>query len=263
MNAPPVEPKVLIPDDEVFIRMTAVERWQHGLLAASFVVLILTGLPVLAGEAGFIRLFAGRALAYTLRGLLHRMAAIVLIAAFVWHLAYTVFTARGRQNFRDKLPMRRDLKDAWSVFRPRAPRPQFDRYGYVEKFEYWSLLWGSSVMILTGFFMWATSLSLRLFPLWLHQVFVVIHGYEAILAFAAILIWHMYTVHLNPEVFPMSRVWLDGRITGAEMRRRHPLQYRRLLESRERLYRELLALESGAEGGGGQAGPAPAVPRET
>jgi cytochrome b subunit of formate dehydrogenase len=256
MNAPAVDPLVLIPDDEVFVRMTLVERWQHGLLAASFVVLILTGLPVLSGEAGFIRLFTGRADVYTLRGLIHRVAAVVLIADFAWHLAYTAFTARGRRNFRDKMPRRQDLRDVLAVFRPGAPRPEFDRYSYVEKFEYWSLLWGSSVMILTGFFMWATNLSLGLFPLWLHQVFVVIHGYEAILAFVAILIWHMYTVHLNPEIFPMSRVWLDGRLTGADLRRRHPLEYRRLLESRERVYRELLALETD----GGSAGPAPAGP---
>jgi cytochrome b subunit of formate dehydrogenase len=256
MNAPAVDPRILIPDDEVFVRMNLAERWQHGLLAASFIVLILTGLPVLSGEVGLIRFLAGRTVVYTLRGLIHRIAAVVLIADFAWHLAYTAFTARGGRNFRDKTPKWQDLRDALSVFRPGAPRPEFDRYSYVEKFEYWSLLWGSSVMILTGVFMWGTGLSLRLFPLWLHQVFVVIHGYEAVLAFVAILIWHMYTVHLNPEIFPMSRVWLDGRITGAELRRRHPLEYRRLLESRERVYRELLALEAG----GGEAGPAPAGP---
>jgi hypothetical protein len=30
----------------------------------------------------------------------------------------------------------------------------------------------------------------------------------------------------------MSRVWLDGRVTGAEMRRDHPLEYLSLVESR-------------------------------
>jgi cytochrome b subunit of formate dehydrogenase len=256
MSVPAVDPHVLIPDDEVFVRMNLAERWQHGLLAASFIVLILTGLPVLSGEVALIRLFAGRTIVFTLRGLVHRVAAVVLIGNFAWHLAYTAFTARGRRNFRDKKPTGQDLRDALSVFRPGAPRPEFGRFSYVEKFEYWSFFWGSGVMILTGVFMWGTRLSLRLFPLWLHQVFVVIHGYEAILAFVAILIWHMYTAHLNPGVFPMSRVWLDGRITGAELRRRHPLEHRRLLESRERLYRELLALETG----GGDAGPAPAGP---
>ena len=73
---------------------------------------------------------------------------------------------------------------------------------------------------------------------------------SVILAFVAILVWHMYTAHLDPDVFPMSGVWLNGRMTGAELRRFHVLEYRRLLESRERLYREILALDQDKPGAG-------------
>lgn len=270
MNEPTVDPAVLIPDDEVFIRMNRAERWQHGLLAASFILLLVTGLPLMSGEVGVIRLIAGRGAAHALRGILHRAGAVVLIADLVWHALYTLLTERGRRNFREKLPRFRDIKDVFATighnsdlsgflmrrglfrrFFERHPywrfdkRPEFGRYGFVEKFEYWSLLWGSTVMILTGFCMWDSGLSLRLFPLRVHQVFVVIHGYEAILALLAIIIWHMYTVHLKPGVFPMSGVWLDGRITGADLRRFHPLEYRRVLEERERLFRELMAFDPG------------------
>ena len=234
MSGPTIDPAVLIPDDEIFVRMNRVERWQHGLLAATFIFLILTGLPVLSGEVGVIRLVVGKTCAHAVRGILHRAAALVLIADLFWHLLYTLLTARGRQNLRDRLPRWRDLEDALSVFDFRSARPEFGRYSFVEKFEYWALIWGSAVMIVTGFFLWSPGFSLKLFPLWLHQVFVVIHGYEAILAFVAILIWHTYNVHLNPEVFPMSRVWLDGRMTGEELRRFHPLEYRRILEEREK-----------------------------
>lgn len=271
-----VNPAALIPDDEIFVRMTRTERWQHGLLVASFVLLIVTGLPLMSGEVGVIRLISGRGAAHALRGILHRAAAVVLMADLVWHVLYTFLTVRGRRNLRDRAPRTNDIKDALATvghnaglaaflirrglfrrFFERHPYwrfeagPEFDRYSFVEKFEYWSLIWGSAVMILTGLLMWRPGLSLRLFPLWLHQVFVVIHGYEAILAFLAILIWHMYTVHLNPEVFPMSRVWLDGRMTGADLRRFHPLEYRRILEERELLFREFAALEPG------QADPGP------
>lgn len=282
MNEPVVGPAVLIPDDEVFVRMNRVERWQHGLLFLSFIVLMLTGLPVLSAEVGLIRLVVGRGGAYALRGLLHRGAAVVLIADLAWHLLYTFLTERGRGNIREKLPRWQDAKDVAALvgynsglaaalrrrgrfrrFFERHPfwrferRPEFGRYSFVEKFEYWSFLWGSAIMIVTGFFMWGPGLSLRLFPLWLHQVFVVIHGYEAMLAFLAILVWHMYTVHLNPEVFPMSRVWLEGGITGADLRRFHPLEYRRILAEREKLFRELLALE--ADGGAPGPEPGPGV----
>jgi cytochrome b subunit of formate dehydrogenase len=235
MNAP--APVVFIHDDEIFVRMTPIERWQHILLAASFVVLLTTGL------LGIFERGAGHAW----RGILHRSAALVLIGDYVWHLLYTALTERGRRNLRDMRPCRQDGRDALSVFRRHAPDPEFGRFGIAEKFEYWSHIWGSAVMIATGVFIWVPGHSLRLFPLALHQVFVVIHGYEAILAFLAVLIWHMYTVHLKPGVFPMSRVWLDGRITGAKLKRFHPLEYRRLWEDRERLYMELLLRDAGPD----------------
>jgi cytochrome b subunit of formate dehydrogenase len=87
-------------------------------------------------------------------------------------------------------------------------------------------------MIFTGFFLWAKNLSFGLFPLWVYDIFKIVHSYEAILAFLAIIIWHLYNVHLNPEVFPMSRVWINGQITGDELRRLHPLEYRALLVRR-------------------------------
>jgi cytochrome b subunit of formate dehydrogenase len=92
--------------------------------------------------------------------------------------------------------------------------------------------WGSVVMIISGFFMWNVELSLSIFPLWAHDIFIILHGYEAILAFLAVIIWHMYNVHLNPESFPMSKIWLNGKITGKELRILHPLEYEKILENR-------------------------------
>ena len=97
--------------------------------------------------------------------------------------------------------------------------------------------------------MWRVDISLRLFPLWVHQVFVLVHGYEAVLAFLAILTWHMYNAHLNPEDFPMSRVWLDGKMTGREMRLRHPLEYQKIHTERlERKHAEEKACRAAARG---------------
>ncbi len=77
------------------------------------------------------------------------------------------------------------------------------------------------------------------------------HGFEATLAFLAIIIWHMYHVHLRPGVFPMSRVWLDGKISREELRQHHPREYLELLKSRRAgkplaLLAALLALAGGA-----------------
>ncbi len=238
MNAP--EPTVFIRDDEIFVRMTRTERWQHLLLAASFAVLAVTGLMALFGRGG----------SAAWRGVLHRSAALILIGDLVWHVLYVLLTERGRRNLREKKPGRQDFRDVLAHFR-RAPRPGPGRFDVAAKLDYWAFILGAGVMIFTGFFMWASGLSLRLFPLALHQAFVVVHGYEAILAVLAILVWHMYTVHLKPGVFPMSRVWLDGRISGADLKRFHPLEYRRIWEER------LNAWRSGPFGSGRRGRPSP------
>jgi cytochrome b subunit of formate dehydrogenase len=248
-----------IRDDEVFLRMNRTERVQHILLIASFSLLVLTGLPLMFYEMRLFKaVFAfGRVFYY--RGIVHRAAAVLLIADIAWHFGYTIVTRRGRDNFRELLPRWQDAVDAVAMFgynlglagwlyRKGALRgffdrhpfwkferpPDFGRYNFIEKLEYLAVAWGSLVMIASGFFMWNVELSLRLFPLWLHDIFVIAHGYEAMLAFLAIIIWHMYNVHLNPEVFPMSRIWLDGKITGHQLRTLHLLEYRKIEAAREK-----------------------------
>lgn len=234
MTGQVAEPDVLVPDDEVFERMSRTERRQHVLLAAAFAVLILTGLPDLLSR---------RPVAAVERGLVHRGAALVLAGGLVWHVLYTILSPRGRANFRERLPRRQDVLDGLALFGLRRGRPEPGRYSFVEKFDYWAFVFGSTLMIVTGFFMALPGLSLKLFPLWLHQAFVAVHGYEAVLAFVAIIVFHMYAAHLNPGVFPMSRVWLDGRMTGGEMRRSHPREYRRILEERRAEIKSIMSRE--------------------
>ena len=247
----------LIRDDEVFLRMNRTERLQHVLLIVSFSLLVLTGLPLMFSEVPFIKAVFAFGRVFFIRGLVHRAAAILLIADIGWHFAYTILTPRGRENFRELLPGRKDARDAVALFgynlglsgwlfrkgllrrffdrhpfwRFETP-PEYGRYNFIEKLEYLAVAWGSLVMIVSGIFMWNVELSLSLFPLWLHDIFVIVHGYEAMLAFLAIIIWHMYNVHLNPEVFPMSRTWLDGEITGHQLRTLHAIEYRAIEAAR-------------------------------
>jgi cytochrome b subunit of formate dehydrogenase len=247
----------IVRDDEIFCRMNLAERFQHWLLILTFLTLMATGLPLFFYEFRFFKWLIPSGRAFDVRGILHRVAAVVLILNLVWHGFYTVFTPRGRRNFKAMIPRWRDFRDAFEQFfhnlgitrlLPRLgigrkffavhpywlfkEAPRYDRYNFIEKFEYWAVGWGSAVMIVSGFFMWQVELSLRLFPLWVHNIFIIVHSYEALLAFLAIIIWHMYNVHLNPENFPMSKIWLNGRITGHELRTLHPLEYERILEER-------------------------------
>lgn len=252
------EKEPLIGDEEVFERMNLTERIQHFLLILTFFVLIVTGLPLFFYEIKFLRSIFSIEQSFHIRGILHRTAAVAMILNLIWHFLYTLFTKRGRNNFKEMIPKIKDIKDAFEIFfhhlgltrflyrrglfkdffssHPywlfRNP-PEYGRYNFIEKFEYWAVGWGSFVMIATGFFMWNVELSLSLFPLWVHDIFIILHSYEAILAFLSIIIWHMYNVHLNPEVFPMSKIWLNGKITGKELRTLHPLEYQKILEERK------------------------------
>lgn len=248
----------LIRDDEIFLRMNLSERIQHFVLIITFFILILTGIPLIFYEFKFLKFFFAGERSFYIRGILHRVAAVGLILNTIWHILYTIFTKRGKNNFKELLPRLKDFKDAFEIFwhhlgltrflykrgifknffssRPYwlfEKPPEYGRYNFIEKFEYWAVVWGTLIMIISGFFMWNVELSLSLFPLWVHDIFIIVHGYEAILAFLAVIIWHMYNVHLNPEVFPMSKIWLNGKITGKELRTLHPLEYKKIHEERK------------------------------
>ncbi len=271
-----------IREDEVFVRMNLAERVQHGLIIATFVLLVLTGMPLLfSGLKVFKWLFRGEQSFY-IRGIIHRVAGVGLILTALGHVVYTAATDCGRKNFRQMLPRVKDIRDAVQAFgynlglsralirRGRGRRffgkhpflafaepPLYDRFNFVEKFEYWALVWGTLIMAVSGIFMWQVELSLRLFPLWVHNIFIIVHGYEAMLAFLAIIVWHMYNVHLNPEVFPMSRIWLTGKSTGRELRLDHPLEYLRIHNERLALKRS----EDEASRARAKRSPAPKKPR--
>jgi cytochrome b subunit of formate dehydrogenase len=104
----------------------------------------------------------------------------------------------------------------------RQQKPSYKHYNYIEKAEYWALVWGSIVMALTGGLMTWASWTLRVFPKWLFDVVTAIHYYEAILACLAILVWHAYFVMFDPDEYPMKWTWITGMPSAADRRHRRP-----------------------------------------
>ncbi len=214
-----------------FERLTLHQRVQHWTLILIFTLLIVTGLPLAFPRwdisHGVVAALGGMGV----RAVVHRAAAVALTLLVGYHLAYVLFSRRGHWEFRQLLPSFRDVGDLLAMvayfFSFSRRRPAFDRYNYIEKFEYFAVAWGSVVMITSGIVLWTPHLSLSLVPKWVIDVALVVHSWEAILAFLAIIIWHMYNVHWNPAVFPMSRVWLTGRISLEEFRENHPREYER------------------------------------
>jgi formate dehydrogenase gamma subunit len=214
-----------------FERMSRAERLQHGLLAASFFTLVYTGFALKFPESWPFAWLAHLERGYAWRSLIHRAAAAVMVATALAHLYYLT-TRRGRGFLTDMLPRLEDVGEftgnALYLAGRRPAPPAFDRFGYVEKAEYWALVWGTVVMTTTGLALWFENISLRWFGKWALDLATIIHYYEAWLAFLAILVWHIYYVVLNPDVYPMNWTWLTGRISEEQLRHEHLLEWERL-----------------------------------
>ena len=213
----------------LYLRMTVHERVQHAVLMVSFTLLVVTGFMARYPESWWVvGLRNLNARAFEWRGLIHRGAGVVMLASGLWHSGYLAFTVRGRALFRDLLPRWRDLTDPIAVLKYNvgfAPtKPRFGRFCYIEKAEYWAMMWGTFLMGITGAVLWFDNSSIGLFTKLGFDISRTIHFYEAVLATLAIIVWHFYFVIFNPDVYPMNLAWLTGRMSEREMLDEHPLE---------------------------------------
>jgi len=236
---------------EKYLRMTVNERIQHFLLLSSFLVLIFTGFALKFPEAFWVKWFASIAgeNAFEARGIIHRISALVMIGASLYHLGYILFTARGKQLVKDFLPCKQDIKNFTQSMLYLAgktdEKAKFGRFSYIEKMEYWAVVWGTVIMGATGFILWFENFFLKYVSNIGMDIATAIHYYEAILASLAILVWHFYFVFFNPDVFPMNKAWLKGYLTKEEMEKEHPLELERIeLEKIELEKAELERIEA-------------------
>ncbi len=214
-----------------FTRFRPFEVAQHAALAVSFILLAVTGFALTYPKSPWVRILAAIGMDETVRGLIHRGAAVLFAATVVSHVVYAVATRRGHDQLRRIAPGVKDLRDAAANMSFHLglskERPRFDRYDYTMKVEYWALVWGGFVMLLTGAMLWFKVETTHLVPRWIVYVAERVHFYEAVLAVSAIVVWHLFFAVFHPSEYPMSLTWLTGRVTEDEMRHAHPLEYER------------------------------------
>jgi cytochrome b subunit of formate dehydrogenase len=139
--------------------------------------------------------------------------------------------AEGRRDFALLLPRIRDFREfgqsvLWMVGR-RAARPRFGRFTYLEKFDYWAVFWGCAIFFASGLAMWFPGMLRTVLPGVSPAAVDALkeaHAHEAVLAFLAIAIWHIYNVHFRPGRFPGSWMFLHGRIGRGEHAAEHELE---------------------------------------
>ncbi len=225
------------PAHRLYLRMSLSERIQHGTLLVSFLTLVITGFALKFPDAWWVapvRMFSPYM--FELRGVLHRTAGVALVLAGLYHLYYIFFVPRGKQLLRDLLPVWQDVRDAVQVMKYNLglspKKPQFGRFSYIEKSEYWALVWGTVVMAATGAILWFDNTFLGLLTKLWWDVARTVHYYEAWLATLAIVLWHFYFVIFNPDSYPLNLAFWKGTLTEEEMEDEHPLELARLKKLR-------------------------------
>jgi cytochrome b subunit of formate dehydrogenase len=213
----------------LYLRMSFSERIQHATLLTSFITLVLTGFALKYPDAWWVVPFRDISpVMFELRGILHRVAAVVMVSASLYHIYYVFFVPRGKQLIRDLLPKLEDASDAIGVFRYNlgfaSVKPKFARFSYAEKAEYWALIWGTIVMAGTGVILWFDNTFLGLLTKLWWDVARTVHYYEAWLATLSIIVWHFYFVIFNPDIYPINLAFWKGTLTEEEMEEEHPLE---------------------------------------
>ena len=195
-------------------RMYGFERIQHALLVTSFTVLVWTGFALKYPDAWWAHPLLHWESGWPVRGVVHRAAAAVMVLVTFTHIISLVVSRRLRQHWLHLWPRAADVSEAVLNFLNNLgllrQRPKLSAHGYIEKAEYWAVVWGTAVMILTGVMLWANNLTLRWLPKSWLDFATAVHFYEALLATLAIVVWHFYTVIFDPDVYPMDTSWLNG-----------------------------------------------------
>lgn len=233
------------PAGALVVRMDQYFLLVHWGLIVSFTTLVITGFALKYPDAIWARPLLLWESRFAFRGSLHRAAALVLVATISFHLIYLAFKPGERGFVKAMLPHWGDVQDLSRVLRYNlglsTTGPQFGRFSYAEKLEYWAFLWGTVLMTISGFLLWFNTFTLRYLPKWVSDVATAVHYYEAVLATFSILLWHFYMVIFDPAVYPMEMAWLTGKVQAEHYRQTRP-EYVREFEQK-------LAEPSGLESG--------------
>ncbi|NIA24572.1 MAG: hypothetical protein GWP04_03285 [Gammaproteobacteria bacterium] len=205
-------------------RFSVSDRVEHWAQALAFTGLAFTGLVQMWAEGWFSKAIIGALGGINTTRLIHHSFAVIVLVATVYHIGtagYRFFVLRIGQEM---LP---GLDDARAAVQQVAYRlglrsdpPIQGKFTFDEKMEYWSIIWGTIVMVATGLMMWNPISTTALLPGEFIPAAKAVHGGEAILAVLAILVWHTYHVHLRH----LNRSMFDGYLTEEEMLEEHPAE---------------------------------------
>jgi cytochrome b subunit of formate dehydrogenase len=228
---------------EIYQRFDAFDIAIHFIMMISFILLVITGLPLKFSHAdwakGLIDLLGGVSNA----GLIHRICAIITFAYFAAIQINVVYFLFFRKDIRgtplqrlfgpDSLaPRWQDVKDFVGMVKwyfGKGPKPKFDRWTYWEKFDFLAVYWGMLAIGLSGLMLWFPDFFSIFLPGWVFNVALIVHSDEALLASGFIFTVHFFHTHFRPGKFPMDIGIFTGRFPKVEFIEDRPGHYERLI----------------------------------
>ncbi len=220
--------------DAQVVRFDAHQRVQHLLMMSSFIVLALTGLPQKFSDLGVSRWWVDSLGGLEMVRDIHHVAGFIMLADCAYHLGYLFYRigVQRRLGCLRMIPTFRDVRDGLQTvlyFLGLAPeKPKFDRFSYLEKFDYWAVFWGIAIIGGSGLVLMFPVAVTHVLPGQAVRVALTLHSDEAILAVGWILVMHMFNVHLAPWVFPFNPAIFTGRLSAGRYAEDHPLEWARL-----------------------------------
>jgi len=208
---------------------------QHGLLMVSFILLVVTGVPLKFHDWAISQWWIGVWGGIEATRSVHHFAAWVMVMVCLYHLVYILYTTLIlKRPFPIKMfPSRQDLVSFFNelgyFLGLRKVRPKYDRFNWREKFDYWAIFWGMPVMAGSGFILMYPVLVTKFLPGWVVPTALVAHSDEAMLALIWIFMVHIFFNHFTPGVFPVNISMFTGKVPKERYRREHPLEYKRMM----------------------------------
>ncbi len=223
--------------NEYVVRFSVRQRIEHLIVMSLFIILAATGLAQ--------KFYSARSAQWMIAAMggldrarwLHREAGLLFTAITIIHLGVALALVVSRRSRPSIVPTRKDFTDAITMMRYYLrlsdEEAHFDRYDYRQKFEYWGLVLGSGLMIVTGLMLYFPILTTSYLPGEIIPAAQMAHSNEGLLAFLVVITWNIYNAHFSPDVFPFDLTIFTGKISVERMEKEHPLEYSRMVPDEE------------------------------
>ena len=232
----------LIDGDKVqyYQRWPAMWRLAHLVFAITLMVLVFTGMTLFYADSSWAPLVQSVFGGPHITGTIHRTFAVAFVSIFLGHIVFV--GTRIAKNWRtfdwfgptSMIPNLEDIVDIYMMFKwffGLGPKPQFDKWTYWEKFDYWAPFWGVTIIGTSGAMLWFKDFTASILPGWVFNVATIFHGEEAFLAACFLFTVHFFNNHWRPENFPLDILMFTGSMPLEKFRREHSIEYERLVRT--------------------------------